>query len=365
MFVGLDVHKDSIDVSVAAGGREGPVRHHGTMGGDQDAVATLLRRLRAPEVELHFVYEAGPCGLSIYRFLRAEGEACIVVSPSTLPQVPSDRIKTDRRDSQTLARLHRAGELRGIYIPSEADEAIRDLVRARGDAVTLGTQAKHRLKAFLLRHDVRYAGRAGWTHAYRRWIATCRMPTAAQQVALEEYVETIAESDARIARLTDQLREHAATWRWAALVAALQALRGVSFVTAVGVVAEIGDLRRFGHPRELMVFIGLVPSEYSSGPNVRRGHITKTGNPHVRHLLAETAWAYQGRPHVGEALRTRQRTLSPTVCQIAWKAQLRLTGRFRRLVARGKAKPLVATAIARELTAFIWAIAQEVSAPAA
>lgn len=365
MFVGLDVHKDSIDVSIAEDGREGPVRHHGVIGGDLAAVAGLLRALGRRPAELHVVYEAGPCGLGLYRFLRAQGADCLVVSPAKVPIASGDRVKTDRRDSLTLARLHRAGELRGIYIPSEADEAIRDLVRAREDAVQLGTQAKHRLKGFLLRHDARYAGRAGWSQAYRRWVATLRFPAAPQQVALAEYVVTVEEAEARITRLTDHLRELSATWYWAPVVEALQALRGVSFVTAVGLVAEIGDLRRFTHPRALMAFIGLVPSEYSSGPSVRRGTITKTGNPHVRRLLAEAAWSYQGRPYLNKRLRARYRDVAPAVQAVAWKAQMRLTSRFRRLVARGKAKPKVATAIARELTAFIWAIAQEVSVPAA
>jgi transposase len=235
------------------------------------------------------------------------------------------------------------------------------LVRAREDAVVGGTQAKYRLKAFLLRQGRRYPGRDGWTLAYRRWLTDLSFAAAAQHIALQEYREAIGETEQRISRLSEQLRQLAPTWRWAPMVAALQALRGVSFITAVALAAELGDLRRFGHPRELMAYLGLVPSEHSSGLTVRRGAITKAGNPHVRRLLAEAAWAYQGIPRIGRQHGYRQEGLPKGVCDLAWKAQLRLTGRFKRLVARGKAKPKVATAIARELAGFSWAIAQEVT----
>jgi transposase len=307
------------------------------------------------------VYEAGPCGFGIYRHLRKRGEECVVVSPSMVPKRSGNRVKTDRRDSLTLARLHRAGELRAIYVPDDADEAMRDLVRAREDTVVVGRQAKHRLKAFLLRQGRRYPGREGWTLPYRRSVADLTFPTPAQHVTLEEYRTTIDETERRIERVTEQLRQLAPTWRWAPVVAALQALRGVSFITAVALVAELGDVTRFVHPRELMAYLGLVPSEYSSGPSVRRGAITKAGNPHVRRLLAEAAWAYQGIQRIGRQHAYRQESLPKVVCDLAWKAQLRLTARFRRLVARGKATPKVATAIARELTGFVWAIAREVS----
>ena len=227
------------------------------------------------------------------------------------------------------------------------------------------TQAKHRLKAFLLRQGRRYPGRAGWTRPYRRWLADLSFPLAPQHIALQEYRDTIDETEHRVERLTDRLRQLTPTWRWAAVVEALQALRGVSFVTAVGLVAEIGDIRRFTHPRQLMAYLGLVPSEHSSGPSVRRGGITKAGNPHARRLLAEAAWAYQGTPRLGRQMLYRQEALSKPICAIAWKAQLRLTSRFRTLVARGKVKPKVATAVGRELTGFIWVIAREVPAPSA
>ena len=360
MFVGLDVHKDTIDVSIAGGGRQGEVRHYGLIASDVEPLQKVIRALRAPGRTLHFVYEAGPCGFGIYRYLTRQGEDCVVVSPSMIPKRSGDRVKTDRRDSQMLARLHRAGELRAIYVPDDSDEAMRDLVRAREDAVAVSIQAKYRVKAFLLRQGRRYPGPDGWTQAYRRWLTDLSFPRAAQHIALQEYRDTIDETERRLERLTEQLRQLAPTWRWAPVVAALQALRGVSFVTAVALVAELGDLRRFGHPRELMAYLGVVPSEHSSGPRVRRGAITKAGNPHVRRLLAEAAWAYQGIPRIGRQHAYRQEALPKVVCDIAWRAQLRLTTRFRRLVARGKAKPKVATAVARELTGFIWAIACEV-----
>lgn len=361
MFVGLDVHKDTIDVSIAEDGRHGEVRHYGVIASDLEPLDQVVRALRRRERTLHFVYEAGPCGFGIHRHLTKRGEACVIVSPSMIPKRSGDRVKTDRRDSGMLARLHRAGELRAIYVPDATDEALRDLVRAREDAVTTGTQAKHRLKGFLLRQGRRYPGREGWTQPYRRWLTDLSFPDPAQHIALQEYRDAIDETDQRITRLSEQLRQLAPTWRWAPAVAALQALRGISFVTAVALVAELGDLRRFGHPRELMAYLGLVPSEHSSGPSVRRGTITKAGNPHVRRLLAEAAWAYQGVPRIGRQHGYRQEGLPKRVCDLAWKAQLRLTGRFKRLVARGKAKPKVATAIARELAGFIWAIAQEVA----
>jgi transposase len=361
MFVGLDVHKETMDVSIAEGHCEGDVRHYGVIASDLEPLDKVVRALRAPDRRLHFVYEAGPCGFGIHRHLTKRGEDCVVVSPSMVPKRSGDRVKTDRRDSLTLARLHRAGELRAIYVPDAADEAMRDLVRAREDAVGVGTQAKYRLKAFLLRQGRRYPGREGWTIAYRRWLADLSVPTVAQHTTLQGYRDAIDETERRLERLTEQLRQLTPTWRWAPVVAALQALRGVSFITAVGLVAELGDLTRFRNPRELMAYLGLVPSEYSSGRSVRRGAITKAGNPHVRRLLAEAAWAYQGIPRIGRQHLYRQEQLPKVVCDIAWKAQLRLPARFKRLVARGKAKPKVATAIARELTGFIWAIAREVS----
>lgn len=357
-MVGLDVHKDSIEVVTAEPGAEGEVRHFGKIGGDLAAVDRMVKQLRATGRKLHFVYEAGPCGFYLYRHLKKQDLECTMVSPSMTPRRSGDRIKTDRRDAEALARLQRAGELRAIYIPTPEDEAIRDLVRGREDAVHAQRRARQQLKGFVLRQGFRYSGRAGWSFRYRQWLSNLRFAHGAQQIAFEEYIHTIDEAEKRVERLTEEIRKVVQTWSRCAVVAALQALRGVSLITAATLVAEIGDITRFGNPRELMAYLGLVPSEHSSGPKTRRGAITKAGNPHVRRALAESAWAYQGQARVGQSMMRRQDKLPRQIRDIAWKAQLRLTARFRRLAARGKAKPKVATAIARELTGFVWDIAR-------
>lgn len=279
------------------------------------------------------------------------------------PRRSGDRVKTDRRDAESLARLHRAGELRAIYVPTVEDEAIRDLVRAREDAVHARRRARQRLKAMVLRQGFRYAGRAGWTFRYRHWLSGLRFPHAAQQLAFQEYIQAIEEAEKRVDRLTTEIGRAVESWSRAEVVAGLQALRGVSLVTAATLVTEIGDISRFENPRELMAYLGLVPSEHSSGAKIRRGAITKAGNAHVRRVLAEAAWAYQGPARVGQGMMRRQDKLPRPIRDIAWKAQLRLTARFRRLAARGKSKPKVATAVARELCGFVWDIARHVSVP--
>jgi len=357
----LDVHKDSIDIAVAEAGRDGELRHLGTVGGDLAALDRALRKLQSKGDLLHVVYEAGPCGFVLYRHLVERGIAVAVVSPSSIPRRPGDRIKTDRRDSLMLARLARAGELTPVVVPDSADEAVRDLLRTREDAVKAQRNARHQLKALLLRNGVRYAGKSAWTAAHLRWLASLILPHAAQQTAFQEYVHMVTESTERIARLEGAIRETVVTWRFYPVVEALQALRGIALIAAATLVAEIGDIGRFSHPRQLMAYLGLVPSERSSGNQRRQGSITKAGNGHARRMLVECAWLYRYPAKVAPILQKRVEKVAPEIRAIAWQAQLRLCGRFRRLTARKLQHNKITVAIARELTGFVWAIMKESS----
>jgi transposase len=359
-FIGMDVHKKTITIAIADEGRQKQPRVYGTINNDLSALDKFCRKMVSTAKQLHFVYEAGPCGYGIYRHLTEKGIDCMVAAPSLIPKKSGDRIKNDRRDAKMLARLHRADELTTVYVPDCQDEAMRDLSRARENAVMVAKQAKQRLKAFLLRNRVVFTGSSLWSKAYFKWLADIAMPYPAQQVALQEYIDTVHESLNRVKRLTDQIRQMVPVWRLAPIVSALQAARGVSLVVAVTVLAELGDLSRFKKPSQLMAHLGLVPSEHSSGESVKRRGITKTGNSHVRKALVEAAWSYRMQARVSRLLLKRQQGLPDQVCKIAWKAQLRLCARYRRLVAKGKARQKVVTAIARELSAFLWAMAKQV-----
>jgi transposase len=364
LYVGLDVHKMSMDVAIAEPGTAGEIRYYGRIGGDLEALDKVTRKLKAKGAKLRFAYEAGPCGYQVYRHLTAQGYSCLVAAPALIPRRPGDRLKNDRRDALALARLLRAGELTPVKVPAEGDEAMRDLTRAREDAISVERRAKQRTAALLLRHGRRYPGKTTWGRGHWRWLLQQVMEHPAQQIVLQEYLDAVREAGARVQRLTGQIRELLPQWRRAPFVAAYQALRGVSLIVATTVVAEVGDLRRFNNPKELMAYLGLVPSEHSSGATVRRGQITKTGNGHARRVLVEAAWAYRWRARVTRPLLQRQEGLPESIRQLAWKAQLRLCARYRRLLARGKTKQTIVTAIARELAAFIWAIGRAV-APAA
>jgi len=354
-FVGLDVHKDTIAVAVAQAGRE-PARLVGSIAHDVGKLRKLLARY-GDSGAVQVVYEAGPTGYGLQRELARRGYRCQVIAPSLIPKRAGDRIKTDNRDCLRLAELSRAGELKAIWIPDPADEAIRDLARAREDAVNARTRVRQQLKGFLLRHDVRYTGKTSWSKTYYRWLATLNFGLSGAQVAFTEYWQAVTAADERVARLTDALANSIAGWRFEAMVRALQALRGIDVVSAIGLVAEIGDIERFAHPRQLMAYLGLVPSEHSSGERVVRGSITKTGNTHARRLLTEAAWNYRFQPRIGRRAQQRAEDLPQAIRDVAWKAQLRLAGRFARLRARGVQINKVCVAVARELAGFVWAIA--------
>jgi len=358
LYVGMDVHKESIDIALAEMG--GEVRHHGRIGGDMNALTRAVRKLESLGQPLVFVYEAGPCGFGIYRMLATRRHECWVVAPSNTPRRVRDRIKTDRRDCLKLAGLARAGELEPIYVPDPVDEAMRDLVRAREDAVIMQRQVRQRLGALLLRNDVRYAGKTPWTEAHRRCIARLVLPNPAQRIAFEEYVLAVAESTERVRRLTQSIEAQLEDWRWQPLVVALQACRGIQLIHAARIVAELGDLSRFTHPRQLMAYLGLIPSEDSSGDRRHQGAITKAGNSSARRALVEAAHAYQYRAAVTPVIARRQSGIPKVVTDIAWKAQLRLCARFRRLAVRGVNRNKIVVAVARELAGFVWAIAQQI-----
>ena len=360
LFVGLDVHKDSIAVAHARGHSADPPVFVGAIGPRQADLDKLIRRLESKTPTLVFAYEAGPCGYGLHRYLTGRGFTCDVVAPSLIPKKPGDKIKTDRRDALELARLLRNGDLTRVYVPTVDDEAIRDLCRARDAARLTLKNAKLRLKAFLLRLGRSYEGRANWTDAHRRYLAKVVCPTPAQQIVFQESIRAVDEQVDRVQRLEDQLHDLGPAWRLYPVVQALQALRGVQWLVAITVVAELGDLTRFAHPRQLGAFVGLIPSEDSSGPRRRLGAITKTGNGRARRALIEGAWAYRHPAKVSEHIQKRIDTLPKPIQDLGWKAQVRLCKRFRRLVGRGKHPNVAVTAIARELIAFMWAIAKAV-----
>ncbi len=359
-FVGLDTHKDTIAVAVSEA-NGGPTRYYGEISNTPKALAKLVKTLTAQGDAVSFCYEAGPCGYGIYRQLTALGQACAVVAPSLIPTKPGDRVKTDRRDSESLSRLHRAGELTAVWVPDQEQEAMRDLTRAREDMKGLERITKQRLNAFLLRHGRNYdRGKCRWTQAHSRWLAGLKFENTVQQIVFQEYIEAVKQAAGRVSGLEHEMAQALKTWELAPMVEALMALRGVKLITAMTVLAELGDLSRFTSPSQLMAYLGLVPREHSSGQTRRRGGITKTGNGHVRRVLVEAAWGYRFPARKTAHLQRRATQTSAAVQAIAWKAQKRLCGRYRHLLAAGKLTVQACTAVARELAGFIWAIACEV-----
>lgn len=359
VFVGLDAHADSTAIGVAEPGRTAP-RFVGTVGARFAELTKALGTLGQPS-NLMIVYEAGPCGYALARELMRAGYHCEVVAPSKVPRRPGDRVKTDRRDALMLASLARAGELTAVKVPDERDEAVRDLSRARIDAVRARLKARQQLKALLLRHGRRYTGKSSWTAAHERYLATLSFAHRAQDVAFVEYRQAVSEGQARVQRLSETLAQEIEHWRMRPLVYALMSLRGVDQLVATTLVAELGDFRRFAHPRELMGYLGLVPSEHTSGERRRLGAITKTGNTHARRVLIEAAWNYRFPARITYSLQKRQEKQPAHIRAIAWRAQLRLNHRYRGLRARGLQHNKICVAIARELAGFVWNIGQHVT----
>ena len=359
VYVGMDVHKDSIVIAVAREGRE-RAENWKTIPNDGVRLRKALKSLVRNGEVLRICYEAGPTGFGLCRSLRKAGLECLVVAPSLVPGKPGDRVKTDRRDARKLAHFLRSGDLTEVHVPEEAVEAIRDLERARDDAKCAERVARHQLSKFLLRQDRHWEG-STWTQKHLDWIRTQEFAYPAQQRVLEDYLKTVEDLAERVARLTAALEELVQDTVLAPLVKALQAFRGVSMVSAVTIAAEVGDLRRFATPAQFMSYVGLVPSEDSTGSSRRQGRITRCGNGHLRRILVEAAWHYRHLPVMSKELRRRNQGVAMGVQRIAWKAQKRLNKRLFHLLQAGKSSQKAVIAVARELAGFIWAVGQEES----
>ena len=359
-YVGLDVHKDTIAIAVAQANSRAQATFIGTTQYSPKQIRKALRKIGAP-AELRLCHEAGPCGYGLARELRSLGFECDVIAPSRVARRPADKIKTDRRDAILLARLYRAGELTPVVIPDPNDEAIRDLSRAREDAVNARRRARQQLAAFLLRHGRRYTGGRAWTKRYQIYLSRLKFENPIHHTVFGEARLALTAADNRVERTNQALNDHVENWRWIDTVRGLMTLRGVDLVTATTLVAELGDFRRFTTPSALMSFVGLVPSEHSSGSQHRRGRITKTGNQHARRIMIESAWNYRFPARIGETIQPRLVGQPQDIVDIAWKAQLRLCKRFQNLKARGVHHNKVCTAVARELLGFVWDIGTRIS----
>jgi transposase len=358
-FVAFDTSKLSNAVAIAEAGRAGEVRFLGEIENSGTATAKLAKKLAAKYRRLTFCYEAGPTGYGLYRQLTGLGHACIVVAPSLIPKKPGDRVKTNRRDALSLVKLLRAGELTAVWVPDRHHEAMRDLTRARETAVKDVRSKRQQVSAFLLRQGLHYSeGRRTWTKSHMSWLARQKLEHAEQRIVFEEMMLAIRQGQERIERLEQAIRVAVPDWSLAEVVTALMAMRGLDLISATSFLAEIGDLSRFQTPRELMAYLGLVPSESSTGNTVKRGPITKAGNQRARRMLVECAWSYRHPPRVGKDKQEKVAAAPPAVREIAWKAQCRLSGRYRALVRRGKLKTVAVTAVAREFAGFIWAVAR-------
>ena len=357
-YIGLDVHKETIAVAVARPGRGEP-EYRGEIANAPKALQKWLARLNEAfgGTLLLFCYEAGPCGYGLYRWLTEAGHDCQVVAPSLIPKKAGERIKTDRRDALKLARLLRSGELTAVWVPDKEQEAMRDLTRARDDMKSQERKARQQLNAFVLRHGHHWPrGKTRWTAAHFNWLESIRFEQPWLQIVLQEYIDAVKAATQRVADLTDALLRALPGWSLAPVVDALVALRGIDKLAATVLLAELGDISRFDSPKQLMAYLGLVPSEHSSGGRRRQGAITLTGNGHARRMLVESAWSYRFPARQTMHLKRKAQHASPEAKAIAWRAQQRLCGRYRQLSQAGKNIKLVCVAIARELVGFIWDI---------
>ena len=362
LFIGLDTHKSFCEIAHIEDHYGAKPIHHGRIKTTKSAIIKLARQYQSkyPSATLHFVYEAGPCGFWIYRLLTSLGHCCYVVAPSLIPTKPGDKVKTDKRDALKLVKLLKSEDLTPIYVPESEDEAIRDLSRARETAMKDLKDAKYQLKGFFLRNNITCEVKDNWTKQHLRWLTELVLPHVSQQIVLQEMIQTISERIKRTERLVNELDHQIKSWRFYPVVQALQAMRGVRLLVAAWVIAELGDLRRFDHPRKLMSYLGLAPSEHSSGDTRKLGKITKCGNGRARRLLVEGAQSYKHTANISTELQKRQEDLPKPVIDIAWQAQLRLCRRYKRLLHKGKHRNVVVIAIAREMAAFIWSISREV-----
>jgi transposase len=362
VFVAFDTSKLRNAVAIAEAGRTGEVRFFGEIDNTPAATEKLVGKLAAKYSRLTLCYEAGPTGYGLYRLIKALGHDCMVVAPSLIPKKAGDRVKTNRRDAVALAKLLRAGELTAVWVPDARHEAMRDLTRAREAAVDDLKSKRQQVLSLLLRLGRYYPGKRTWTKAHMIWLASQKLEHAEQRIALEEMLLAVRQAQERTARLDDAIRAAVPDWSLAPVVTALMALRGLDLVAASLFLAEIGDLSRFQTPRELMAYLGLVPSEHSTGEKVKRAGITKAGNHRARRILVECSWSYRHPPRVGRKKLAKVAAAPRAVQEIAWKAQSRLAARYRALSRRGKRPTVVVTAIARELAGFIWAVNREIVA---
>ncbi len=362
-FVAFDTSKMRNSVAIAEAERGGEVRFLGEIENSATATAKLVKKLSARYRRLTFCYEAGPTGYGLYRQLTKLGHECIVVAPSLIPKRSGDKVKTNRRDAVNLAKLLRAGDLTAVWVPDGRHEAMRDLTRAREAAMRDLRSKRQQVSSFLLRQGLHYAdGKQTWTKTHMSWLANQKLEHPEQRIAFEEMMLAIRQAQERLDRLGQAIGAAVPDWSLAEVVTALMAMRGMDLIAATTVLAEIGDLTRFQTPQQLMAYLGLVPSEDSTGDTVKRGPITKAGNRRARRILVECSWSYQHPPRVGRAKQPKVDAAPPAVRDIAWKAQCRLNARYRALVRRGKLKTVAITAVARELTGFIWAVSREVTA---